>query len=69
MRADTRGGEAKGTNMEEGVLRGRKGGGGGVEGEQWVECLGSPKDGMEILQVDDKTNQPSTSLKRHLHQG
>jgi hypothetical protein len=55
--------------MEEGVLRGRKGDGGGVEGKQWVECLGLPKDGMEILQVDDKTNQPSTSLKRHLHQG
>lgn len=68
MRADTRGGEAKGTNMEERVLRGRKGGS-GVEGEQRVECLGSSKDGMEILQVDDKINQPSISLKRHLHQG
>lgn len=55
--------------MEEGVLRGRKGGGGGVEGEQRLECTGSSQGGMEILQVDNKTNQPSTSLKRHLHQG
>jgi hypothetical protein len=27
--------------MEEGVLRGREGGGCGVEGEQRLECLGS----------------------------